>query len=117
MIWLPFFLLLALVTSLGVGFWLSAMNVQFRDVRYVVPFITQFWMFASPIAYSSSKLQEPWRTIYGINPMAGVVEGFRWALLGTDTAPGPMIAVSSLAALAILVSGAFYFRRMGENVR
>jgi len=84
-IWLPLLLLLALMTSLGVGLWLSAMNVQFRDVRYTIPFITQFWMFATPIAYPSSLLSEPWRTLYGINPMVGVVEGFRWALLGTET--------------------------------
>lgn len=111
-IWLPFLLLLALITSLGVGLWLSALNVQFRDVRYVVPFIVQFWLFATPIAYPSSLLSEPWRTIYGINPMAGVVEGFRWALLGTTNAPGPMLAVSAIAAITVLVGGAFYFRRM-----
>jgi lipopolysaccharide transport system permease protein len=114
-LWLPLFLLLALVTSLGTGLWLSAMNVQFRDVGYTVPFITQFWMFATPIAYPSSLLPVPWRTLYGINPMAGVVEGFRWALLATDTAPGPIIIVSSLTALALLVSGAFYFRRMEKT--
>ena len=110
--WLPLFLLLALVTSLGVGLWLSAMNVQFRDVRYAVPFLTQFWLFSTPIAYPSSLLPEPWRTLYGINPMAGVVEGFRWALLETHETPGPLIIISTLAALAILVSGAYYFRRM-----
>ena len=115
-LWLPPFMLLALVTSLGAGLWLSAMNVQFRDVRYTVPFITQFWMFSTPIAYSSSLIENPTlRTLYGINPMAGVVEGFRWALLGTDTAPGPIVVVSSLAALALLVSGAFYFRRMEKT--
>jgi len=114
-LWLPFFLLLALMTSLGVGLWLSAMNVQFRDVGYTVPFVTQFWMFATPIAYPSSLLSEPWRTIYGINPMAGVVEGFRWALLGIGTAPGPIIIVSSFVALALLVSGAYYFRRMEKT--
>lgn len=113
--WLPFLLLLALITSLGVGLWLSAMNVQFRDIRYTVPFITQIWLFASPIAYPSSLLSEPWRTLYGINPMVGVVEGFRWALLGTNTAPGPIILVSSLVALALLVSGAFYFCRMEKT--
>jgi len=112
---LPFLLLLALIASLGVGLWFSALNVQFRDVRYTVPFITQFWLFATPIAYPSSLLPEPWRTLYGINPMAGVVEGFRWALLGTDTAPGPIIIISSLAALVLLVSGAFYFRRMEKT--
>jgi lipopolysaccharide transport system permease protein len=112
LVWLPLFLMLALVSALGVGLWLSAMNVQFRDVRYTIPFLTQFWLFATPIAYPSSLLSEPWRTLYGLNPMVGVVEGFRWALLRTDTAPGPIIIVSSLVALALLVSGAFYFRRM-----
>jgi len=111
-VWLPGLVLLALVTCLGVGLWLSALNVQFRDVRYTVPFLTQFWLFATPIAYPSSLLPEPWRTLYGINPMAGVVEGFRWALLGTHTAPGPIMIVSCAAALALLVSGLFYFRRM-----
>ncbi len=114
-LFLPYFLLLALTTSLGVGLWLSAMNVQFRDVRYLVPFMTQIWMFATPIAYPSSLLSEPWRTIYGLNPMSGVVEGFRWALLGTDTAPGPIIIVSSIVALLLLISGAFYFRRMEKT--
>ena len=114
-VWLPLLLLLALVTSLGAGLWLTAMNVQFRDVRYAVPFLIQAWLFATPIAYPSSLLDEPWRTLYGINPMAGVVEGFRWALLGTDTAPGPMIAVSTVVAVALLVSGAFYFRRMERS--
>jgi lipopolysaccharide transport system permease protein len=114
-LWLPLFLLLALVTSLGVGLWLSALNVKYRDVRYTVPFLTQFWLFSTPIAYPSSLLSEPWRTLYGLNPMVGVVEGFRWALLGTDTAPGPIIAASSLAAITILVGGAFYFRRMEKD--
>ena len=184
---LPLLLLLAFTTSLGVGLWLSAMNVRYRDVRYVVPFLVQFWMFATPIAYPSSMLSEPWRTVYGINPMVGVVEGFRWALLQTPTtappaeqvqefvikqgemetsirrdgdrylqtirsgsgdetqqieveltagqfqklaemgkaagqgerkgtpAPGPMIAVSAAVSLLILVSGAFYFRRMEKT--
>ena len=114
-LWLPGFLLLALATSLGVGLWLSALNVEFRDVRHVVPFVTQFWLFATPIAYPSSLLSEPWRTVYGLNPMVGVVEGFRWALLGADTAPGPVVAVSSLAALVLLVGGVFYFRRMEKT--
>ncbi len=86
--------------------------MQYRDVAYVVPFTVQLWLFATPIAYPSSMLPEPWRTFYGLNPMAGVVEGFRWALLDTETAPGPMLAVSAVAALLILVGGAFYFRRM-----
>ena len=115
-IFLPLLLLLAFVTALGVGMWLSAMNVQFRDVRYTVPFLTQFWMFATPIAYPSSLIEnDVLRTIYGINPMTGVIEGFRWALLNTDTAPGPTIVVSSLAAMALLVSGAYYFRRMEKT--
>jgi lipopolysaccharide transport system permease protein len=115
-IWLPFFALLALVTSIGVSLWLAAMNVQFRDVRYTIPFLTQAWLFVTPIAYPSSLLSEPWRTVYGLNPMASVVEGFRWALLGTDTAPGlTMMIVSSVVALILLVSGAFYFRRMEQS--
>lgn len=113
---LPLFFLQALVTSLGVGLWLSALNVEFRDVRYVVPFLVQLWLFATPIAYSSSLLSEPWRTVYGLNPMVGVVEGFRWALLGTTSnAPGKLLVASSVAALALLVSGAFYFRRMEKT--
>jgi len=114
-LWLPLFVLLIFVTALGVGFWLSALNVQFRDVRYTVPFLTQFWLFATPIAYPSSLLSEPWRTIYGINPMVGVVEGFRWALLGTDTAPGPIIIVSTVVALLLFVGGAFWFRKMEKT--
>ena len=113
-LWLPLFLLLAMITSLGVSLWLSAMNVQFRDVHYTIPFLTQAWLFMTPIAYPSSLLSEPWHTLYGLNPMAGVVEGFRWALLGTNTPPGPMTIVSSVVALVLFVSGAFYFRRM-EN--
>lgn len=111
-VWLPLFLLLTLIASLGISLWLAALNVEFRDVRYVVPFIVQFWLFATPIAYSSRLLPEPWRTLYGLNPMVGVVEGFRWALLGTNTRPGPMIALSSLVAVLSLVGGAYYFRRM-----
>jgi lipopolysaccharide transport system permease protein len=112
---LPLFLLLALITSLGMSLWLSAMNVQFRDVRYTVTFLTQAWLFMTPIAYPSSLLSEPWRTLYGLNPMAGVVEGFRWALLGTDTPPGPMTIISALVAISLLISGAFYFRRMEQS--
>jgi lipopolysaccharide transport system permease protein len=106
------FVLLATITSLAVAFWLSAVNVEYRDVRYVIPFLTQLWLFATPIAYPSSLLSEPWRTVYALNPMVGVVEGFRWALLDTGPAPGPMILVSSVVALVLLVSGAYYFRRM-----
>ncbi len=114
-LWVLPLLLLVLATSLGVGFWLSALNVQYRDVRFVLPFLVQFWLFATPIAYPSSLLAEPWRTLYALNPLVGVVEGFRWALLGTATAPGSMIVVSSLAALLVLVGGAMYFRRMEKT--
>lgn len=114
-LWLPLFVLLALVTSLGVGLWLSALNVKYRDIRYLVPFLVQFWMYATPIAYPSSLLKEPWRTLFGLNPMAGVVEGFRWALLGVKTPPGPMIWISAVAAVLILVFGAFYFRWMEKS--
>jgi lipopolysaccharide transport system permease protein len=114
-VWLPLFLLLAFVTSLGAGLWLSALNVEYRDVRYVVPFLVNFWMFATPIAYPSSLVPEQWQILYALNPMVGVVEGFRWALLGVDTAPGPMVAVSALVATLALVGGAFYFRRMEKT--
>jgi lipopolysaccharide transport system permease protein len=114
-VWIPFLLLLEVMTALGIGLWLSALNVQFRDVRYVIPFLTQFWLFATPIAYPSSLLAEPWRTVYGLNPMVGVVEGFRWALLGAETAPGPMVVVSALASLALLTTGLYYFRRMEKT--
>jgi len=111
---LPLFLALALITSLGVALWLSALYVQYRDIRQVVPFLVQLWLFSTPVAYPSSLLSEPWRTVYGLNPMVGVVEGFRWVLLGT-AAPGPMVLVSTLVALAILIGGAFYFRRMEKT--
>ncbi len=111
-LWLPGFLFLAWMTSLGAGLWLSALNVEYRDVRYVVPFLTQFWLFATPIAYPSSLLREPWHTIYGLNPMVGVIEGFRWALLGKAAAPLSLVLSSVCAALLLLVTGAFYFRRM-----
>jgi lipopolysaccharide transport system permease protein len=111
-LWLPLFLLLAVATSLGVGLWLSAMNVEYRDVKYVVPFLTQFWMLATPVAYPSSLLSGKWRAVYALNPMVGVVEGFRWSLLGTKVNLGPIVLVSSVTAAVILISGAFYFRRM-----
>jgi len=112
LVWLPAFMLLALATALGAGFILAALNVEYRDVRYVVPFLVQCWMFATPIAYPSSLLSEPWRTVYGLNPMAGVIEGFRWALLGTGVVPGPMLAVSTVIAVLFLVVGTLYFRRV-----
>ena len=113
--WLPALALLGLVTSLGVGFWLSALNVQFRDVQYTLPFLTQLWLFATPIAYPSSMVPAEWRWLVGLNPMAGVVEGFRWALLGTATKPGPLIGVSALVALFLFATGAAYFRKMERN--
>lgn len=111
-LWLPYLVVLTLSTALGVGLWLSALNVQYRDVKYVVPFLTQFWLFATPVAYPSSLLAGKWRLAYALNPMVGVVEGFRWALLGTRTRPLEIIAVSSITAVVMLVGGAFYFRRM-----
>jgi lipopolysaccharide transport system permease protein len=110
MIYFPLFLVLALITSLGVGLWLSALNVKYRDVRHTVPFLVQFWMFGTPVAYPSSLLREPWHSLYGLNPMAGAVEGMRWALLGTHSAPGPMVFLSALASLVIFVGGLYYFR-------
>ncbi|MDZ4338951.1 MAG: ABC transporter permease [candidate division NC10 bacterium] len=109
---LPLFILLAVSSALAIGLWLSALNVQYRDVRYTIPFLTQFWLFSTPIAYPSSLVPEGWRVLYGLNPMAGVVEGFRWALLGTAHAPGPMLAVSVAVVLALLVGGLYYFRHM-----
>jgi lipopolysaccharide transport system permease protein len=112
-LWLPLLLFMALITSLGVSLWLSAMNVQFRDVRFIIPFIVQAWMFATPVVYPASLIKsEFWQAVYALNPMVGVIEGFRWALLGTDTAPGPMIIISAVVAVTLLVSGSFYFRRM-----
>jgi lipopolysaccharide transport system permease protein len=102
--------LLAFAAALGVGLWFAALSVRYRDVRYVVPFLIQFWLFATPVAYPSSLLAPRWRLLYAMNPMTGVVEGFRWALLGANTAPGVMIAVSSATAFLVLIAGAFYFR-------
>jgi lipopolysaccharide transport system permease protein len=112
LVFLPMLVLLATMTALAVALWLSALNVEYRDVRYAVPFLAQFWLFATPVAYPSSLLAEPWRTIYAINPMVGVVEGFRWALLNAGSAPGPMMVVSSLASLVLLIGGAYNFRRL-----
>jgi lipopolysaccharide transport system permease protein len=114
-LWLPLFLLLALVTALGAALWLAALYVQYRDIRHVIPFLVQVWLFSTPVAYPSSLLSAQWRTLYGLNPMVGVVEGFRWALLGADTGPGLMIVVSCLVALGVLVGGALYFRRMEKT--
>lgn len=109
MLWLPAFILLALVTSLGVGLWFSAINVKYRDVRYVIPFLIQLWLFASPVVYSSSLLPEKYQVIYGLNPMAGVIEGFRWTILGTEP-PGSLITVSIIIVIVLVISGAYYFR-------
>jgi lipopolysaccharide transport system permease protein len=109
---LPLFIILAVATALSVGLWLSALNVQFRDVRYTIPFLTQFWLFATPVAYPSSLVPERWRVWYGLNPMAGVVEGFRWALLGKARSPGTLLWVSVLVVVLLLIGGLAYFRRM-----
>lgn len=111
-LWLPVLLSFAVLTSLGMGLWLSALNVQFRDIRHIVPFLVQAWLFATPVVYPSSLLAEPWRTVYGLNPMAGVVEGFRWALVGTQSPSVALIAVSGVVTAVILVSGLSYFRRV-----
>jgi lipopolysaccharide transport system permease protein len=111
---LPLFLLLAFITALGVSLWSSALNVKYRDVRYIIPFITRFWFFATPVVYTSRLLDEPWRTLYGLNPMVGVVEGFRWAMLGTDP-PQTMILLSAVIALLLFGSGLFYFNRMEKT--
>jgi lipopolysaccharide transport system permease protein len=115
-LWLPAFLLLVILTALGVGLWLSALNAVYRDVRYVVPFMVQFWMFASPVVYPSSLVPEKWRWLYGLNPMAGVIEGFRWSLAGHGSPPGRMLFVSSGVMILILLSGVAYFQKMETTI-
>jgi len=115
-IWLPLFTLLAIFTALGVGLWLSALNALYRDVRYVLPFLVQFWMFASPVAYPSSLVPAKWRWLYGLNPMAGVIEGFRWALTGHGQPPGIMLAASSAAVVLLVLSGLVYFHAMEGEI-
>ncbi len=115
LLWLPLFLLLAVATALGVGLWLSAMNVRYRDIGYVIPFLAQFWMYASPVVYPVSMLPERYQLLYGLNPMTGVIEGFRWALLGTNTPPGPITLVSAGVVVLLILSGMFYFRRMEDT--
>jgi len=110
-LWLPVLLLLALVTALAVGLWLSALNVEYRDVGYALPFLVQLWMFASPVTYPTSMIPERWHAVYALNPMTGVIEGFRWALLGTGQPPGPITLVSASVTLLLLVGGAYYFKR------
>lgn len=111
-LWLPFFVLLAVTSAVAIGLWLSALNVKYRDVRYVVPFLTQIWMYATPVAYSSSLIPENWRWLYSLNPITGVVEGFRWAILGKSGLDTFSLGVSSLAVLILLVSGLYYFKQM-----
>jgi lipopolysaccharide transport system permease protein len=116
---LPIFLLLAVLTALGVGLWLSALNALYRDVRYVVPFLVQFWMFASPVVYPSSLVSAKWPKwawLYGLNPMVGVIEGFRWSLTGTGNPPGRMVLASSAAVLLVLVCGLMYFQKMETTI-
>jgi lipopolysaccharide transport system permease protein len=115
-LWLAPLSLLALATALGVGLWLSALNALYRDVGYVLPFLVQFWMLASPVAYPSSLVPEKWRWLYGLNPMAGVIEGFRWALTGHGQAPGALLAASAVAVVVILVGGLMFFQRMEGTV-
>jgi lipopolysaccharide transport system permease protein len=113
---MPLFLLLAVITALGVGLWLSALNAIYRDVRHVVPFLIQFWMFASPVAYPSSLVPERWRWLYGLNPMAGVVEGFRWSLTGHGQPPTLLLAVSACMVLLLLTGGVIYFQKMEGTI-
>jgi lipopolysaccharide transport system permease protein len=108
----PAFVFLCLFTSLGAGLWLSALNVQFRDIKHTLPFLVQFWLFATPVAYPSTLVPEQWRAVYGLNPMVGVIEGFRWSLFGTRPAPGPMTLVSLVVGLSMLISGLYFYRRM-----
>lgn len=112
---LPLFILLAVMTAFGVGLWLSTLNVQYRDVRHVLPFLSQFWLLATPVAYPSSLVPEAWRAVYGLNPMVGVVEGFRWALLGNSEGPGVSLAVSVGVVVLVLIGGLYYFRRMEDT--
>jgi lipopolysaccharide transport system permease protein len=107
----PLLVLFAVATALAVGLWLAALNVKYRDFRHTIPFLTQFWMFLTPVAYPSSLVPERWRVLYGLNPMAGVVEGFRWALLGQADGPGALVLVSAVSVALLLISGLYFFRR------
>ena len=112
---LPLFLLLALVTALGVALWLSAINVKYRDVNHALPFLTQFWLFATPVAYSFSTIPENWQILLSLNPMTGVVNGFRWALLGSGSGPDVTLWISVVISILIFISGLFYFRSMEKT--
>jgi lipopolysaccharide transport system permease protein len=114
-IMLPGFLLLGLLTALAVGLWLSALNVRYRDVRHTVPFLIQCWMYASPVAYPVSVVPEGWRVLYGLNPMAGVIEGFRWALLGKQSPDIGIMLVSVMAVIALLIGGVIFFKHMEQT--
>lgn len=107
----PGLVILVLCATVGVGLWLSSLNAQFRDVGYVIPFLVQFWLFLTPIAYPTSLLNESWKNLYAVNPMVGVVEGFRWSLLGTVAFPGRILLISTLVAILVLVTGMYYFRK------
>jgi lipopolysaccharide transport system permease protein len=115
LITLPLFVLLAIAAALSVGLWLSVLNVKYRDVRYTIPFLAQFWLFVTPVAYSSSLVPSKWQAVYAINPMVGVVEGFRWALLGKSAPPGALLIVSVAATAILLAGGLFYFARMEKT--
>jgi homopolymeric O-antigen transport system permease protein len=112
---LPGLVLLAVMTALAVGLWLSALNVQYRDVRYTINFLVQFWLFATPVAYPSSIVPVKWRALYGLNPMVGVVDGFRWALTGRPESPGSVLLVSVIVVSVLLVGGLYYFRRLEQQ--
>jgi lipopolysaccharide transport system permease protein len=115
-IFLPLFLLLAIATALAVSLWLSALMAIYRDVRYVVPFVVQFWMFASPVVYPSSLVPQKWHWLYSLNPMAAVIEGFRWSLTGHGNLPGFPTGVSVTVVILILLTGMAYFKRMETTV-
>jgi lipopolysaccharide transport system permease protein len=115
-LWLPGLVLLAVMTALGVGLWTSALNALYRDVRYVIPFLVQFWMLASPVAYPSALVPVRWRWLYGLNPMAGVIDGFRWAMTGHGQAPGMLLLASAMGVAALLVGGLFFFQRMEGEI-
>lgn len=112
---LPLFLIIAMLASLGVGLWLTALNVKYRDIQFVVPFLTQIWMYSSPVAYSISIVPEKWQWVYGLNPMAGVIEGFRWALLGKMAPNGEMMVASSLIVIVVFLTGLYYFKKMEQT--
>jgi lipopolysaccharide transport system permease protein len=118
-LWMPVFLLMAVLTALGMGLWLSALNAIYRDVRYVVPFLVQFWMFASPVVYPSSLVSArwpKWAWLYGLNPMVGVIEGFRWSIAGSGDPPGRLVLISAGVVLVVLLSGLAYFQRMETTI-